>query len=71
VAQEQDMKRTRKKHNAVIKAKGWWWRRSGGRVPFFSVTEIKSIKLGSHIQRLAAVNYRVAICYTREARFTL
>jgi hypothetical protein len=24
------MKRTRKKHNAVIKAKGWWWRRSGG-----------------------------------------
>jgi len=23
------MKRTRKKHNAVIKAKGWWWR-SGG-----------------------------------------
>jgi len=21
---------TRKKHNAVIKAKGWWWRRSGG-----------------------------------------
>jgi hypothetical protein len=29
-AQEQEMKRTRKKHNAVIKAKGWWWRRSGG-----------------------------------------
>ena len=28
-AQEQEMKRTRKKHNAVIKAKGWW-RRSGG-----------------------------------------
>ena len=25
------MKRTRKKHNAVIKAKGWWWRRSGDR----------------------------------------
>ena len=24
------MKRTRKKDNAVIKAKGWWWRRSGG-----------------------------------------
>jgi hypothetical protein len=24
------MERTRKKHNAVIKAKGWWWRRSGG-----------------------------------------
>jgi hypothetical protein len=24
------MKRTWKKHNAVIKAKGWWWRRSGG-----------------------------------------
>ena len=24
------MKRTRKKHNAVIKAKGLWWRRSGG-----------------------------------------
>ena len=22
------MKRTRKKHNSVIKAKGWWWRRS-------------------------------------------
>jgi hypothetical protein len=29
-AQEQEMKRTRKKHNAGIKAKGWWWRRSGG-----------------------------------------
>ena len=29
-AQEQEMKRTRKKANAVIKAKGWWWRRSGG-----------------------------------------
>ena len=26
-AQEQDMG---KKHNAGIKAKGWWWRRSGG-----------------------------------------
>jgi transposase len=26
------MKRTRKKHNAVIKAKGWWWRRSGGTI---------------------------------------
>ena len=25
------MKRTRKKHNAVIKAKGLWWRRSGDR----------------------------------------
>jgi hypothetical protein len=25
------MKQTRKKHNAVIKAKGWWWRRSGDR----------------------------------------
>ena len=25
------MKRTRKKHNAGIKAKGWWWRRSGDR----------------------------------------
>ena len=25
------MKRTRKKHNAVIKAKGWWWRRWGDR----------------------------------------
>ena len=24
------MKRTRKKHNAVIKAKGWWWRRRSG-----------------------------------------
>src|ERR1700730_702240 len=24
------MKRTRKNHNAVIKAKGWWWRRFGG-----------------------------------------
>ena len=24
------MKRTRKKHNAVIKANGLWWRRSGG-----------------------------------------
>jgi hypothetical protein len=24
------MKRTRKEHNAGIKAKGWWWRRSGG-----------------------------------------
>ena len=29
-AQEQEMKRTRKKHNGVIKAKGWWWRQSGG-----------------------------------------
>ena len=25
------MKRTRKKHNAVIKAKGWWWNRNLGR----------------------------------------
>jgi hypothetical protein len=25
------MKRTRKKHNAGIKAKGWWWRRWGDR----------------------------------------
>jgi hypothetical protein len=41
------------------------------RVHFFSVSEIKSIKLRSHIQRLGAVNYRVAICYTRGARFTL
>jgi hypothetical protein len=40
-------------------------------VHFFSVSEIKSIKLRSHIQRLGAVNCRVAICYTRGARFTL
>jgi hypothetical protein len=33
------MKRTRKKHNAVIKAKGWWWRRGGtGRSPSWRVS---------------------------------
>jgi hypothetical protein len=29
-AQEQEMEQTRKKHNAVIKAKGWWWAAVGG-----------------------------------------
>ena len=37
------MKRTRKKHNAVIKAKGWWWRRSGDR----TIAELAS-ELGVH-----------------------
>ena len=63
------MKRTRKKHNAVIKAKGSWWRRSGGtgRSPSWRVSSA-FIRTGSTTGRSSCWTGRRAFSKAAVAR---